>query len=619
MKLLTSDFIHSTRVEDVDNLFSMSFPLNALEKIDDLFRNETLSQEEKLLLESEVYLWQNDISSFISNLNQINSHKLEEPKSELLMIYRILRNSFSLTQKFIQEGNLKHRDRLMDILEKRQSIIERTNNSEIYSIPRKLEMNKDIRNFEYNGIPVWSFIKLNFICNFLGLIKNDIPEINISQEILSNWRESNAKLLSNFNIIRNNVEIFIAHRYRRSRIDIGGHTYSLAGTFDPFFLGNEAVLDKVLLYEFPNPPSFHGNPKEYLMYNTIFGISFVNDYVSLRSKFESSLVNDRQVLEKIWSISLRLANEMAKYKGLDVKSFAEVIYTKSLGNLLGTLSIRTIFDSVVGKSSRRLLLGCSEKVSEWGLALTSLASERHWPLVEYQHGLSSGEFIFDDLDYNLKFSKQFLPKYYVVNSLDERLIFDVPDDTHILVGGGLSLPRILKKERHLENISLDNIVIIPANGDIDSNESTIMKLAINNPKKRFLLKPHPYDLPYMSRYKKMFEPLENLEVIDYGIYEIYKETIQAVFLNFTTAAYELFELGTNIFVIPGFEKSWKWFAKYKSNFIFTVLNDRFEIPNEVYYDKLNENAWNNNPDNIQSLIQNELNLLLKREGIGKRL
>ncbi|HPT59871.1 MAG TPA: hypothetical protein PLD16_08575, partial [Fervidobacterium sp.] len=94
---------------------------------------------------------------------------------------------------------------------------------------------------------------------------------------------------------------------------------------------------------------------------------------------------------------------------------------------------------------------------------------------------------------------------------------------------------------------------------------------------------------------------------------------QAVFLNFTTAAYELFELGTNIFVIPGFEKSWKWFTKYKSNFIFTVLNDRFEIPNEVYYDKLNKNAWNNNPDNIQSLIQNELNLLLKREGIGNRL
>lgn len=32
----------------------------------------------------------------------------------------------------------------------------------------------------------------------------------------------------------------------------------------------------------------------------------------------------------------------------------------------------------------------------------------------------------------------------MVNNLEERLIFDVPDNTHILVGGGLSLPRLVK-------------------------------------------------------------------------------------------------------------------------------------------------------------------------------
>jgi len=614
LNLLTSEFIHSTKVENIDKLFSMSFPLNALEKVDNLFTEKMLSQEERVLLKSEIYLWQNDISNFLNNLKQISSHKFEEPKNELLTIYRILKNNFILAQKFIEESNLGHRDKLMDILEKRRSIVERTNNSEIYSITRRLEMNKEIGNFEYNRIHVWSFLKKNFIYNSLGLIKDDIPEVNISQEVMNSWREGNERLISNIDSIRNNIEIFIAHRYRRSRINIDGNTYSLTGTFDPFFLNNEAILDKVLLYEFSNPPSFHGNPKEYLTYNTIFGISFLNDYGYLKSKFASNIFNDRQMLERIWSISLRLANELARFKDLDVKDFAKVIYTKSIGNLLGALSIKAIFDSVLGTNSKKILLGCSEKISEWGLALSSLASERHWPLVEYQHGLNSGEFIFSDLDYNLKISKQFFPKYYVVNSLDERLFFDVPDDTHILIGGGLSLPRILKGKRRIEDINRGNIAIIPTNGDIDTNESVIRKLVTNNPQKRFLLKPHPYDLPYMSRYKKMFGDLENLELVESGIYEIYKDVMQAVFLNFTTAAYELFELGINILVLPGFEESWKWFAEYRSHFTFTRLNGNFEIP-DVHNDNLNENIRNNNSENVQNLIQNELKLLLKREEI----
>ena len=618
MKLLTSDFIHSTKVENVDKLFSMSFPLNALEKVDNLFTDKIVSQEERVLLKSEIYLWQNDISNFLNNLNQISSHKFEEPKNELLTIYRILKNNFILAQKFIEESNLGHRDKLMDILEKRRSIIERTNNSEIYSIPRRLEMNKEIRNFEYNRIHVWSFLKNNFFLNSLDLVKNDIPEVSISQEMMDSWRESNERLISNFNNIRNNIEIFIAHRYRRSRINIDGNTYLLTGTFDPFFLNNEAILDKVLLYEFSNPPFFHGNPKEYLTYNTIFGISFVNDYTYFKSKFASNIANDRQMLERIWSISLRLANELARYKDLDVKDFAKVIYTKSVGNLLGALSIKTILDSVLGTDSKKILLGCSEKVSEWGLALTSLASERIWPLVEYQHGLNSGEVIFSDLDYNFKIPKRFFPKYYVVNSLDERLFFDVPDDTHILVGGGLSLPRILKGKKRMEDINWDNIAIIPTNSDIDTNESVIRKLVTNNPQKTFLLKPHPYDLPYMSKYKKMFGALENLKIVDNGIYEIYKDVMQAVFLNFTTAAYELFELGINILVLPGFEESWKWFAEYRSHFTFNILNNKFEIP-DIDNVNLNENAWNNDSENIQGLIQNELKLLLKIEGVGNTI
>lgn len=618
MKLLTSDFIHSTKVENVDKLFSMSFPLNALEKVDNLFTDKIVSQEERVLLKSEIYLWQNDISNFLNNLNQISSHKFEEPKNELLTIYRILKNNFILAQKFIEESNLGHRDKLMDILEKRRSIIERTNNSEIYSIPRRLEMNKEIRNFEYNRIHVWSFLKENFFLNSLDLVKNDIPEVSISQEMMDSWRESNERLISNFNNIRNNIEIFIAHRYRRSRINIDGNTYLLTGTFDPFFLNNEAILDKVLLYEFSNPPFFHGNPKEYLTYNTIFGISFVNDYTYFKSKFASNIANDRQMLERIWSISLRLANELARYKDLDVKDFAKVIYTKSVGNLLGALSIKTILDSVLGTDSKKILLGCSEKVSEWGLALTSLASERIWPLVEYQHGLNSGEVIFSDLDYNFKIPKRFFPKYYVVNSLDERLFFDVPDDTHILVGGGLSLPRILKGKKRMEDINWDNIAIIPTNSDIDTNESVIRKLVTNNPQKTFLLKPHPYDLPYMSKYKKMFGALENLKIVDNGIYEIYKDVMQAVFLNFTTAAYELFELGINILVLPGFEESWKWFAEYRSHFTFNILNNKFEIP-DIDNVNLNENAWNNDSENIQGLIQNELKLLLKIEGVGNTI
>ena len=112
----------------------------------------------------------------------------------------------------------------------------------------------------------------------------------------------------------------------------------------------------------------------------------------------------------------------------------------------------------------------------------------------------------------------------------------------------------------------------------------------------------------------MFGDLENLELVESGIYEIYKDVMQAVFLNFTTAAYELFELGINILVLPGFEESWKWFAEYRSHFTFTRLNGNFEIP-DVHNDNLNENIRNNNSENVQNLIQNELKLLLKREEI----
>src|SRR5690606_3810714 len=122
-----------------------------------------------------------------------------------------------------------------------------------------------------------------------------------------------------------------------------------------------------------------------------------------------------------------------------------IVYIKTVNNLLGALSIKYIFNSMfIKQNNEKKLLGISRRFAEWGPALISLGFEKEFPTLEFQHGINSGETIFLDLFFNENFSKKFLPKYYTVNNLEERLIFDVPDNTHILVGGGLSLPRLVK-------------------------------------------------------------------------------------------------------------------------------------------------------------------------------
>lgn len=86
-----------------------------------------------------------------------------------------------------------------------------------------------------------------------------------------------------------------------------------------------------------------------------------------------------------------------------------------------------------------------------------------------------------DLFFNENFSKKFLPKYYTVNNLEERLIFDVPDNTHILVGGGLSLPRLVKNFYNKDKKVANKIAIIPTSGDIEKYETNLFKLLKNNP------------------------------------------------------------------------------------------------------------------------------------------
>ncbi len=65
LKLLTADYVHSEKIEEVSQLFDLSFPLNALDKIDNLYQDQNITLDEKLLTEAEIFLWQNNISSFL--------------------------------------------------------------------------------------------------------------------------------------------------------------------------------------------------------------------------------------------------------------------------------------------------------------------------------------------------------------------------------------------------------------------------------------------------------------------------------------------------------------------------------------------------------------------------
>lgn len=56
LKLLTADYVHSEKIEEVSQLFDLSFPLNALDKIDNLYQDQNITLDEKLLTEAEIFL-----------------------------------------------------------------------------------------------------------------------------------------------------------------------------------------------------------------------------------------------------------------------------------------------------------------------------------------------------------------------------------------------------------------------------------------------------------------------------------------------------------------------------------------------------------------------------------
>lgn len=609
LKLLTADYVHSEKMEEVSQLFDLSFPLNALDKIDNLYQDQNITLDEKLLTEAEIFLWQNNISSFFDYIKLIDSPKYTEIKNELLTIYKIFKNNFEETDKFLRKSKTKNAFFLESLLDKRKGIIERTNNSPIHSIIRKIESEKEIRDLEYKGIPIWYFILINFRLACLGLIKIGTPESTINQKLVNDWYEKTRDILNS----DNNFDIFITTNYRRSHMKLGSDQYIIDGTFDPFFINNSSLLNEVLLYEFPNPPLLHGDPKYYPNYRTIYGITLSNNYSIFKDNFKNSLFVKSELIERIWSISLRLANEFQKFKDINIIDFAKIVYIKTVNNLLGALSIKYIFNSMfIKQNNEKKLLGISRRFAEWGPALISLGFEKEFPTLEFQHGINSGETIFLDLFFNENFSKKFLPKYYTVNNLEERLIFDVPDNTHILVGGGLSLPRLVKNFYNKDKKVANKIAIIPTSGDIEKYETNLFKLLKNNPNIFFLLKPHPNDLPYISKYRKMFDICKNIEIVTNGIYELYNDINQAIFFNFSTAGYELFEMGVEILVMPGFEKSWTYFKDYRESFDFKVLSNELKIPNSF----IPKEAEKDKTYDFQNLLHNEFKLLLKHEKIG---
>lgn len=609
LKLLTADYVHSEKMEEVSQLFDLSFPLNVLDKIDNLYQDQNITLDEKLLTEAEIFLWQNNISSFFDYIKLIDSPKYTEIKNELLTIYKIFKNNFEETDKFLRKSKTKNAFFLESLLDKRKGIIERTNNSPIHSIIRKIESEKEIRDLEYKGIPIWYSILINFRLACLGLIKIGTPESTINQKLVNDWYEKTRDILNS----DNNFDIFITTNYRRSHMKLGSDQYIIDGTFDPFFINNSSLLNEVLLYEFPNPPLLHGDPKYYPNYRTIYGITLSNNYSIFKDNFKNSLFVKSELIERIWSISLRLANEFQKFKDINIIDFAKIVYIKTVNNLLGALSIKYIFNSMfIKQNNEKKLLGISRKFAEWGPALISLGFEKEFPTLEFQHGINSGETIFLDLFFNENFSKKFLPKYYTVNNLEERLIFDVPDNTHILVGGGLSLPRLVKNFYNKYKKVANKIAIIPTSGDIEKYETNLFKLLKNNPDIFFLLKPHPNDLPYISKYRKMFDICKNIEIVTNGIYELYNDINQAIFFNFSTAGYELFEMGVEILVMPGFEKSWTYFKDYRESFDFKVLSNELKIPNSF----IPKEAEKDKTYDFQNLLHNEFKLLLKHEKIG---
>ena len=109
MRLLTADYVHSEKIEEVSQLFDLSFPLNALDKIDHLYQDQNITLDEKLLTEAKIFLWQNNISSFFDNIKLIDSPKYIEIKNELITIYKILKNNFEEDDKFLRKSKTKNR------------------------------------------------------------------------------------------------------------------------------------------------------------------------------------------------------------------------------------------------------------------------------------------------------------------------------------------------------------------------------------------------------------------------------------------------------------------------------------------------------------------------------
>lgn len=104
MKLLTANYVHSEKIEEAAHLFDLSFPLNALDKIDHLYQDQNITLDEKLLTAAEIFLWQNNISGFFDNIKLIDSPKYIEIKNELITIYKILKNNFEETSIFLRKS-----------------------------------------------------------------------------------------------------------------------------------------------------------------------------------------------------------------------------------------------------------------------------------------------------------------------------------------------------------------------------------------------------------------------------------------------------------------------------------------------------------------------------------
>ena len=129
------------------------------------------------------------------------------------------------------------------------------------------------------------------------------------------------------------------------------------------------MLNEVLLYEFQNLPLLHADPKYYPNYQTIYGITLSNNYSIFKNNFKNSLFVKREFIEKIWSISLRLANEFQKFEDINIIDFAKIVYVKAINNLLGALSIKYIFNSLclLSKTMRKSSWQCPKNLLSRGL------------------------------------------------------------------------------------------------------------------------------------------------------------------------------------------------------------------------------------------------------------